>query len=104
LVITETTQDRLIRESVGPSAAPASDDMTLSRLKPVLRRRIWTKSSHHNDIPSLAAFDHQVREGHYANVDDALDWEEQLEPGMHLLTKPFSMDELAGRIKRVITD
>jgi signal transduction histidine kinase len=35
---------------------------------------------------------------------NALDWEEQLEPGMHLLTKPFSMDELASRIKRVITD
>jgi DNA-binding response OmpR family regulator len=31
-------------------------------------------------------------------------WEEQLEPGMHLLTKPFSMSELTQRIKRVITE
>ncbi|UXZ95459.1 response regulator [Pseudomonas phytophila] len=35
---------------------------------------------------------------------NALGWEEQLEPGMHLLTKPFSMDELTSRIKSVITD
>jgi signal transduction histidine kinase/Arc/MetJ-type ribon-helix-helix transcriptional regulator len=35
---------------------------------------------------------------------NALDWEEQLEPGMHLLTKPFSMDELTNRIKSVISD
>ena len=28
----------------------------------------------------------------------------QLEPGMHLLTKPFAMDELANRIREVIAD
>ncbi|WP_296257296.1 MULTISPECIES: PAS domain-containing hybrid sensor histidine kinase/response regulator [unclassified Pseudomonas] len=33
---------------------------------------------------------------------NALLWGEQLEPGMHLLTKPFSMDDLASRIKDVI--
>lgn len=33
---------------------------------------------------------------------NALLWEEQLDPGMHLLTKPFSMDDLASRIKSVI--
>ena len=33
---------------------------------------------------------------------NALLWEEHLETGMHLLTKPFSMDDLASRIKRVI--
>jgi CheY-like chemotaxis protein len=37
-------------------------------------------------------------------VHDATLWEEQLEPGMHLLTKPFSMSELTQRIKRVITE
>lgn len=37
-------------------------------------------------------------------VHDAVLWEEQLEPGMHLLTKPFSMSELTQRIKRVITE
>jgi CheY-like chemotaxis protein len=35
---------------------------------------------------------------------NALGWGEQLETGMHLLTKPFSMDELTSRIKSVITD
>ncbi|MDE1169317.1 MAG: response regulator [Pseudomonas sp.] len=34
---------------------------------------------------------------------DAMAWEEQLEPGMHLLTKPFSMEALTHRIKTVIT-
>jgi len=33
---------------------------------------------------------------------NALAWEEQQEPGMHLLTKPFSMDELTRRIKGLI--
>ena len=33
-----------------------------------------------------------------------LRWEAELEPGMYLLTKPFSMDDLAGRIKSVIKD
>ncbi len=37
-------------------------------------------------------------------VHDAKLWEEQLEPGMHLLTKPFSMAELTRRIKTVITE
>jgi signal transduction histidine kinase/ActR/RegA family two-component response regulator len=35
---------------------------------------------------------------------NAVTWEEQLEPGMHLLTKPFSLDDLTSRIKSVITD
>ncbi|WP_311970315.1 ATP-binding protein [Pseudomonas baltica] len=33
---------------------------------------------------------------------NAATWEEQLAPGMHLLTKPFSMDDLTSRIKGVI--
>jgi len=33
---------------------------------------------------------------------NAASWEAQLAPGMHLLTKPFSMDDLTSRIKRVI--
>lgn len=33
---------------------------------------------------------------------NALLWEEQLEPGMHLLTKPFTMDDLAARIKCIL--
>ena len=37
-------------------------------------------------------------------VHDATLWEEQLEPGMHLLTKPFSMSALTQRIKRIITE
>jgi signal transduction histidine kinase len=35
---------------------------------------------------------------------NAMVWEDQLQPGMHLLTKPFSMDDLTNRIKSVITD
>jgi signal transduction histidine kinase/CheY-like chemotaxis protein len=34
---------------------------------------------------------------------NALLWEEQLESGMHLLTKPFSMDDLINRIKGILT-
>jgi len=37
-------------------------------------------------------------------VHDAKRWETQLEPGMHLLTKPFSMVELTRRIKSVISE
>ena len=37
-------------------------------------------------------------------AQDAARWEAELEPGMYLLTKPFSMDDLAGRIKSVIKD
>ncbi|WP_341964203.1 ATP-binding protein [Pseudomonas sp. RC10] len=33
---------------------------------------------------------------------NALLWEEQLEPGMHLLTKPFTMDDLAARIRSIL--
>jgi nitrogen-specific signal transduction histidine kinase/CheY-like chemotaxis protein len=35
---------------------------------------------------------------------NATAWEEQLEPGMHLLTKPFTMDELTVRITSLIAD
>lgn len=35
---------------------------------------------------------------------NALGWGDHLEQGMHLLTKPFSMDELTSRIKSVISD
>jgi CheY-like chemotaxis protein len=34
---------------------------------------------------------------------NALEWEDQLEPGMHLLTKPFSLDDLTDRVTRVIS-
>ena len=26
----------------------------------------------------------------------------QLEPGMHLLTKPFAIDDLAGRVRQIL--
>ena len=35
---------------------------------------------------------------------NATAWEDQLEPGMHLLTKPFSMEDLTGRIREVIAE
>lgn len=35
-------------------------------------------------------------------VHNGMEWEEQLEPGMHLLTKPFSLDELTNRVKSVL--
>lgn len=37
-------------------------------------------------------------------VHDAQFWENQLQPGINLLTKPFSIDELKRRIKSVIAD
>jgi signal transduction histidine kinase/ActR/RegA family two-component response regulator len=38
----------------------------------------------------------------YAQADSA--WKGALQPGMHVLTKPFSMDELTRRIKRLISE
>lgn len=37
-------------------------------------------------------------------VQDALTWQSQLEPGMHLLTKPFLLEDLAARIKRLLAE
>jgi len=36
-------------------------------------------------------------------VQDAKAWEDQLESGMHLLTKPFAMAALAGRIEQLLS-
>jgi signal transduction histidine kinase len=36
-------------------------------------------------------------------VQDAKAWEDQLESGMHLLTKPFAMAALAGRIEHLLS-
>lgn len=37
-------------------------------------------------------------------VQDALSWESMLEPGMHLMTKPFQIDELTRRVARFVAD
>jgi CheY-like chemotaxis protein len=37
-------------------------------------------------------------------VQDALSWESMLDPGMHLMTKPFQMDELTSRVNGLIAE
>jgi signal transduction histidine kinase/ActR/RegA family two-component response regulator len=37
-------------------------------------------------------------------VQDALSWESMLDPGMHLMTKPFQMDELTSRVNDLIAE
>lgn len=37
-------------------------------------------------------------------VQDALSWESMLEPGMHLMTKPFQIDALTSRVDGLLSD